>query len=147
MTDKPSPNLPHTHPSRHVTHTSHAHIRTSHPYAPTHHLHALTHRAHTHPGTSAHHLRPRAFASPKRVLMRFLPLRGNFFIRKKTSKKIRILRTNRRMFAESSEQTEASKHHIMQNASQHIAAIFDSVEIHGFDSVRSTAEWDGLTCD
>ena len=35
----------------------------------------------------------------------------------------------------------------MQNASQHIAAIFDSVEIHGFDSVRCTAEWDSLTCD
>ena len=113
MTDNHPPNLPRPRPSRHVTRTSHARTRMSHPYAPTHHMHAPTHRALTHSGTYAHHLRPRAFASPPRVLMRFLPLRGNFFIRKKTSKKIWNFRTNRRMFAKSSEQTEASKpsHH------------------------------------
>ena len=87
MNDNHPPNLPRTRPSRHVTRTSHARTRMSHPYAPTHHMHAPTHRALTHSGTYAHHLRPRAFASPPRVLMRFLPLRGNFFIRKKTSKK------------------------------------------------------------
>lgn len=37
--------------------------------------------------------------------------------------------------------------HVMLNAQQHIAAIFDSVQSLGLDTVRSTAEWDNLTCD
>jgi hypothetical protein len=51
------------------------------------------------------------------------------------------------MFAMSSEQTEASKHHIMQNNASPLAAIFDSVSFHGIDTVRSTADWENLTCD
>ena len=35
----------------------------------------------------------------------------------------------------------------MQNAQQHIAAIFDSVQSLGLEVVRSTTEWDSLTCD
>jgi hypothetical protein len=51
------------------------------------------------------------------------------------------------MFASSSEQTTASKLNVMQNAQQHIAAIFDSVQSLGLEVVRSTTEWDSLTCD
>jgi hypothetical protein len=51
------------------------------------------------------------------------------------------------MFASSSEQTTASKLNVMQNAQQHIAAIFDSVQSLGLEVVRSTTEWDNLTCD
>ena len=35
----------------------------------------------------------------------------------------------------------------MQNNASPLAAIFDSVSFHGIDTVRSTAEWDALTCD
>jgi hypothetical protein len=35
----------------------------------------------------------------------------------------------------------------MQNAQHHIAAIFDSIQSIGLEMVRSTTEWDGLTCD
>jgi hypothetical protein len=52
------------------------------------------------------------------------------------------------MFASSSEQTDDIKtQHVMQNAQQHIAAIFDSVQSLGLEVVRSTTEWDNLTCD